>query len=47
VHHSLLETFRRANQGQVFAFFDQLSSAQQQALLAQAAEVDLRGSGIG
>ncbi len=39
--HPLIETFRRANQGQVFAFFDQLSPEQQKQLLAEAAEIDL------
>ncbi|MDE3085069.1 MAG: UTP--glucose-1-phosphate uridylyltransferase, partial [Verrucomicrobiota bacterium] len=38
---SLIEKFGQAGQSQVFAFFDKLSAAQQQALLAEAAEVDL------
>jgi UDP-N-acetylglucosamine/UDP-N-acetylgalactosamine diphosphorylase len=37
----LIEKFQRAGQGHVFAFFDQLPAAGQQALLAQAAEIDL------
>lgn len=39
--HSVIERFRRAGQGQVFAFFDQLTPEGQQALLAQAEEIDL------
>ena len=38
---SIIETFRNAGQGQVFAFFDQLTPAQQERLLAEAAEIDL------
>lgn len=38
---SLIEKFHQAGQGQVFAFFDQLSAARRQALLAEAAEIDL------
>ena len=39
--HPLIEQFRRAGQGQVFAFFDQLAPAAQRRLLAEAAEIDL------
>jgi UDP-N-acetylglucosamine/UDP-N-acetylgalactosamine diphosphorylase len=39
--HPLIEKFRAAGQGHVFAFFDQLAPAGQQQLLAEAAEVDL------
>lgn len=39
--HSVIERFRNAGQGQVFAFFDQLAPERQQALLAQAKEIDL------
>ncbi len=39
--HPLIEKFRAAGQGQVFAFFDQLAPAAQQHLLAEAAEIDL------
>ncbi len=39
--HSLIESFQQAGQGHVFAFFDQLNSEQQKALLADAAEIDL------
>jgi UDP-N-acetylglucosamine/UDP-N-acetylgalactosamine diphosphorylase len=38
---ALIEKFRTAGQGQVFAFFDQLAPAEQAALRAEAAEVDL------
>ena len=38
---SLIEAFRAAGQGQVFAFFDQLSQSEQQNLLSQAEEIDL------
>ena len=38
---SLIEQFQRAGQAQVFAFFDRLDAAQQQRLLAEAAEIDL------
>lgn len=38
---SLIDTFKRAGQGQVFAFFDRLDAAQQQRLLEEAAEIDL------
>ena len=38
---SLIESFRAAGQGQVFAFFDALSPSQQENLLAQAREIDL------
>jgi UDP-N-acetylglucosamine/UDP-N-acetylgalactosamine diphosphorylase len=37
----LIESFRRAGQGQVFAFFDRLSPDSQARLLSEAAEVDL------
>jgi UDP-N-acetylglucosamine/UDP-N-acetylgalactosamine diphosphorylase len=37
----LIESFKQAGQAQVFAFFDQLSPAEQQNLLEQAAEIDL------
>jgi UDP-N-acetylglucosamine/UDP-N-acetylgalactosamine diphosphorylase len=37
----LIEKFQRADQGHVFAFFAQLSAADQQSLLAEAAEIDL------
>ncbi len=39
--NSLIESFQRAGQGQVFAFFSQLDAAAQQRLLAEAAEIDL------
>jgi UDP-N-acetylglucosamine/UDP-N-acetylgalactosamine diphosphorylase len=38
---ALIEKFRTAGQGQVFAFFDRLAPAEQARLLAEAAEVDL------
>ena len=38
---SIIEAFRAAGQEQVFAFWDSLSSEQQQNLLAQAQEIDL------
>jgi UDP-N-acetylglucosamine/UDP-N-acetylgalactosamine diphosphorylase len=38
---SLIEVFRRAGQGQVFAFYDQLDTAAQERLLSEASEVDL------
>jgi UDP-N-acetylglucosamine/UDP-N-acetylgalactosamine diphosphorylase len=41
VPHPLIEKFRRAGQGHVFAFFEQLAPAAQQHLLAEAAEIDL------
>jgi UDP-N-acetylglucosamine/UDP-N-acetylgalactosamine diphosphorylase len=37
----IIESFQRANQGHVFAFYDQLSPEQQKQLLAEAAEIDL------
>ena len=37
----LLETFRNAGQGHVFAYFDELDATGKKALLAQAAEIDL------
>ena len=39
--HPLIESFQRAGQAQVFAFFDRLAPAAQQRLLDEAAEVDL------
>lgn len=39
--HPLIEKFQRAGQGQVFAFFDELSAEGRQRLLDQAAEIDL------
>ena len=39
--HPLIEKFRQAGQGQVFAFFDQLAPTAQTHLLAEAAEIDL------
>jgi UDP-N-acetylglucosamine/UDP-N-acetylgalactosamine diphosphorylase len=39
--HPLIGAFERAGQAQVFAFFDQLSPAAQERLLAEAAEIDL------
>lgn len=38
---SIIETFERAGQGHVFAFYPQLDAAAQQRLLADAAEIDL------
>jgi UDP-N-acetylglucosamine/UDP-N-acetylgalactosamine diphosphorylase len=40
-HDELISKFRAAGQGQVFAFWPQLDSAQRAALAAQAAEIDL------
>jgi UDP-N-acetylglucosamine/UDP-N-acetylgalactosamine diphosphorylase len=37
----LIETFQRAGQGHVFAFFDQLKPEEQRQLLEQAGEIDL------
>ena len=37
----LIESFRRAGQGQVFAFFDRLAADDQARLLSEAAEIDL------
>src|SRR6478735_6488338 len=37
----LIQSFRAANQAQVFAFWDQLDAAQRANLAAQAAEIDL------
>lgn len=37
----LIQKFQKAGQGQVFAFFDQLSAAEKKRLLAEAAEIDL------
>ncbi|MBL9186424.1 MAG: UDPGP type 1 family protein [Opitutaceae bacterium] len=39
--YPLIEQFARAGQGQVFAHFDRCSPLEQQALLAEAAEIDL------
>jgi UDP-N-acetylglucosamine/UDP-N-acetylgalactosamine diphosphorylase len=39
--HPLIETFQRAGQGHVFAFFDRLAPEAQERLLAEAAEIDL------
>jgi UDP-N-acetylglucosamine/UDP-N-acetylgalactosamine diphosphorylase len=39
--HPLIETFTRAGQAHIFAFFDRLSPDAQRALLAEAAEIDL------
>ena len=39
--HSLIESFRRAGQGQVFAFADTLAPGERSRLLAEAAEIDL------
>ncbi len=39
--HPLIEKFQAAGQGQVFAFFGQLSPDAQKSLLAEAAEIDL------
>jgi UDP-N-acetylglucosamine/UDP-N-acetylgalactosamine diphosphorylase len=41
VNQSLIETYRRAGQGQVFAFFEQLAPHEQRRLLDEAQEVDL------
>jgi UDP-N-acetylglucosamine/UDP-N-acetylgalactosamine diphosphorylase len=38
---SIIEAFKRAGQGQVFAFYDQLAPSAQRDLEAQAAEIDL------
>jgi len=38
---SIIETFQNAGQGQVFAFYDQLTPAAQEQLIAEAAEIDL------
>ncbi len=39
--NGLIEAFRRAGQGQVFAFFDQLGEEARTRLLSEAAEIDL------
>jgi len=39
--HPLVDSFHRAGQGQVFAFYDQLSASERERLLAEAAEIDL------
>ena len=39
--HPLIEKFRQAGQGQVFAFFDELPPEAQRHLLQEAAEIDL------
>lgn len=41
VTHPLIESFRRAGQAQVFAFYDQLAPDEQRRLLDEAAEIDL------
>jgi UDP-N-acetylglucosamine/UDP-N-acetylgalactosamine diphosphorylase len=38
---SLIQSFEKAGQGQVFSFFDQLDASAQEKLLAQAATIDL------
>jgi UDP-N-acetylglucosamine/UDP-N-acetylgalactosamine diphosphorylase len=38
---ALIEAFQRAGQGQVFAFYDQLTPAAREQLLAEAGEIDL------
>ncbi|MFY9925413.1 MAG: UDPGP type 1 family protein [Opitutaceae bacterium] len=38
---ALIEAFRRAGQGQVFAFYEQLSAAAKAGLVAEASEIDL------
>lgn len=40
--HPLIEKYRQAGQGQVFAFFDQLNAQEKERLLAEAAEIDLQ-----
>lgn len=40
--HPLIDKFQQAGQGQVFAFFGQLSPDAQKSLLAEAAEIDLQ-----
>jgi UDP-N-acetylglucosamine/UDP-N-acetylgalactosamine diphosphorylase len=40
-HDTLIEKFRQAGQGQVFAFWDRLAPAERDTLASQAAEVDL------
>ncbi|PTX91177.1 UDPGP type 1 family protein [Opitutus sp. ER46] len=40
-NHPLIEKFQQAGQGQVFAYFDELSPEAQRQLLAEAAEIDL------
>src|SRR5215207_11702642 len=39
--HPLIEKFQRADQGQVFAFFDQCTPDEQKRLLEEAREIDL------
>lgn len=39
--HPLIDSFHRAGQGHVFAFYDRLSLEEQQRLLAEAGEIDL------
>jgi UDP-N-acetylglucosamine/UDP-N-acetylgalactosamine diphosphorylase len=39
---ALIESFRRAGQGQVFAFYDRLTMAGRARLIAEAAEIDLK-----
>ena len=39
--HTLIDTFQRAGQGHVFAFFDRLNADEQRRLLEEAGEIDL------
>jgi UDP-N-acetylglucosamine/UDP-N-acetylgalactosamine diphosphorylase len=39
--HPIIDSFQKAGQGHVFAFFDQLTSEGQSRLLAEAGEIDL------
>ncbi|HRE80509.1 MAG TPA: UDPGP type 1 family protein, partial [Opitutaceae bacterium] len=39
--HPLIENYKKAGQGQVFAFYDQLDPQAQERLLAEAGEIDL------
>jgi len=41
INHPIIEKFRQAGQGQVFAFFDQLGADEQRRLLEEAGEIDL------
>jgi len=41
MNQPLIENFKRAGQGQVFAFWEQLTAAERAQLLAQAGEIDL------
>lgn len=40
-HDSVIDAYRQAGQGQVFAFYDRLGSEARQRLVSQAAEIDL------